>query len=320
MEVAMSVVYVSEQGAYLRKSAGKYVVTFKDKEIFSVPENSVERVVVLGNVQVSTQAISELLQNGTELIFLSLNGKFKGILEPGYSKNTFMRIAQYDASLDEKFSINFAKSILRTKIESEIETVQKWIRNNWCPPDIQIKPMSDALHALEDCENHSELLGTEAQAAKIYFSALGAALPPPFEWLGRNRNPPHDPVNALLSLTYMMVLSEIVSSCYASGMDPFIGFLHKLDYSRPSFALDVLESARAPYCDHFVMKSLQRDLFTPEDFKISEAQGCRLKNDTLKNYLELYHEMTHDKNSKMKLGTYISENLRTYAESFKTRM
>lgn len=107
----MSVVYVSEQGAFLRKSAGKYVVTFKDKEIFSVPENSVERVVVLGNVQVSTQAINELLQNGTELIFLSLNGKFKGILEPGYSKNTFMRIAQYDASLDEQFSLNFAKSI-----------------------------------------------------------------------------------------------------------------------------------------------------------------------------------------------------------------
>ena len=118
-----------------------------------------------------------------------------------------------------------------------------------------------------------------------------AAIPPPFEWRGRNRRPPRDPVNALLSLTYMMALSEVVTSCYAHGLDPFVGFLHQLDYSRPSLALDLLEPLRAPMCAHFVLRLFQEEIFVPEDFSLSDTNGCRLSSSALQIYLERFNRV-----------------------------
>ena len=262
----MSIIYINEQGAYLRKKAGRFVVTKKDDELFSVPEVSVDRVIIFGNVQISTQAVSDLLSNGVEVIYLSRNGKFKGILEPGFPKNVHVRMAQYEAALDDTFSLKVAQDLIKEKLKSEIFTIRKWEKNLWIDKSSICSEISRYSTMLESGTSIKNLLGVEAITAKTYYSVFPYAVPPPFCWNGRNRRPPKDPVNALLSLTYMMTFSEIVSECYSHALDPYIGFLHQLVYSRPSLAVDILEPLRALYCDHFVIKELQNETFNITDF------------------------------------------------------
>ncbi|MCK5845164.1 MAG: CRISPR-associated endonuclease Cas1, partial [Victivallales bacterium] len=187
----MSVVYINEQGAYLRKRSGRFVVTKKDEEIFSIPEAAVDEIVLLGNVQVSTQAISELLQNGVELLFLSRNGKFKGILEPGFNKNVFLRIAQYDASIDSTASLDIARRIVAEKINSEISMLESWTRSGFIEtPDNLTNELRRQVANLSTKTDAASLRGCEGVAAKLYFSTFAELAPAPFEWTGRNRRPP----------------------------------------------------------------------------------------------------------------------------------
>jgi len=289
----MSILYINEQGAYLRKNGGRFVVTKKDDELFSIPEAALDGVVIFGNVQISTQAVNEILKKGAELIYLSFSGKFKGILNPGSSKNVFRRIAQYDASVNSVRSLNFAKWFASEKIKDEINMIQRWQKRNLLEDCDEIKQqMTLQLKNINIKSDTSEIRGAEGIAARLYFSTFYDLVPPPFEWNGRNRQPPLDPVNALCSLTYMMTLSKIIAQSYIHGFDPFIGFLHELDYGRPGFALDILELFRAGYCDRFVMNLLLQENFTPDNFKYSENDGCRLKNEPFKLYLKSFQDFS----------------------------
>ncbi len=313
----MSVIYISEQGAYLKKSSGTFVVLQHDEEIFSIPENIVERFVILGNVQVSTQAMNEIMAKGIEIVFLSQNGRFKGMLQPGYPKNIFVRLSQYESALDRGLTLQIAKHVVKEKIISQSETLRKWKENGWLSKRRKEFPDLDLMELLERAKTLETIMGIEASSAKNYFISLGQTVPPPFQWKGRNRLPPLDPVNALLSLTYMMVLGEIVSSCYAHGLDPFIGFLHHLDYGRPSFALDVIEPLRSRYCDHFVLKALNSEHFSEDDFMFSEKNGCRLKSVAFKRYLNLYSEKLLGENGRaLPLRTCIKKSLQNIRDIF----
>jgi CRISPR-associated protein Cas1 len=287
----MSVIYIHEQGAYLRKNGGRFVVTKKDDELFSIPEAALDGVVIFGNVQISTQAVNELLNNGIELIYLSFNGKFKGILKTGHSKNVFRRLAQYDAAINHYRAFSFAKWFAYEKIKDEINMIERWQKRNLIENNTDLKAqLNIQLNNINTKTDTFEIRGSEGVAAKIYFSTFYDIVPPPFEWNGRNRQPPLDPVNALLSLTYMMTLSKIISQSYIHGFDPFIGFLHELDYGRPSFALDILELFRAGYCDRFVMDLFLQERFFPDDFLYSKNDGCRLKNEPFKLYLKYFQD------------------------------
>ncbi len=307
----MSIIYINEQGAYLRKKDNCFVVTKKDETLFSVPETTIDEIVILGNVQISTQAISELLNKGIEVLFLSRGGKFKGILEPGYPKNVFVRMQQYQASLDNEFSIVIAKDIISSKIQYQIKTLNKWNRNGWLKLDCEIPSLSGCLEQISHQDSVQSIMGVEGIASKIYFSTFPKIVPVPFNWNGRNRQPPQDPVNALLSLTYMMTLGEIISRCYIHALDPYIGFVHQLDYSRPSFALDILELCRSLYCDHFVISILQKEIFFPDNFIYTKENGCRMKDDAIKIYFEKFNSLKNEKGkNSMSLETYISTILK----------
>lgn len=318
----MSTLYIVEQGAYLRKNGGSFCVTKGDNELVKVPDNSVDSVVIFGNVQVSTQAVSELLNKGCELIYLSKAGNFKGMLEPGKPKNVHMRIAQYDASLDYQFTLQCAKSIISSKISNQKSTITKWERNNWIIEDYSgVKnDMAQGLERIQSCTSIESVRAVEAELAKKYFNVFADVAPPPFIWNDRNRRPPKDPINGLLSLTYMLVHSQIVSNCYTHALDPCIGFIHTLDYSRTSLALDILEPIRSSYCDSFVFSVLQKELFELSDFTYSETSGCRLRQEPFKRFLNLFHEMLDNKqNRKMSLKRYIDKLVSAVCTSTLTR-
>lgn len=289
----MSILYVNTQGACLRHSGGRFVVTQGDEELTSQPEAAVDSVVVMGYAQVTTQAAHSLLDAGIPLIYLSRGGRFKGMLQPGYPRNMHVRLAQYEASLDASFALEMARGVVDRKVQESLETLKRWRQQQWLSQRKQAEAIRRFRSELGQAESLERVRGIEAAAAKTYFEALGASLPPGFVWNGRNRQPPLDPVNALLSLTYMMVTSECVSACYPAGLDPFIGFLHQLDYGRPSLALDLVEPFRPAICDRFVMRLLHTEVLHPDDFLHTEENGCRLRAERFKVYIENYAEYVH---------------------------
>ena len=292
--VDMSVIYITTQGASLRKQGGRYVVLHQDGELCSVPQAAVDGVVLFGNVQVSTQAVNELLEQGVAVIYLSRGGVFRGILQPGYPRNVELRLAQYEAGLDEKKAVAIAREIIDAKLKAAEETHDRWARNGWLASSAREKEIRTLRLGLADQVSLDGMRGIEAQAAVLHFDGLAEALPPEVAWNGRNRRPPRDPVNALLSLTYTMLTGEMVSACYAHGLDPFIGFLHQPCYGRPSLALDLVEPLRPRYGDHFVLRLLQSETLQPDDFRHSDEKGCRLNSDRFKVYVEAYQEFLVD--------------------------
>lgn len=295
----MSIIYIQEQGAYLRKQGGRFAVMRHDEVLLSVPEAVVERVVIFGNVQISSQVVRECLDRGIEIVYLSMNGKYYGMLEPGYPKNVFMRVKQYHLYSDAEYLKRSSAAILRGKISSEVVVLRRWVRSGWLEETEVVDELLKIRESLDGKADISELMGSEAYAAKLYFSALGEALPPEFVWKGRRKHPATDPVNALLSLTYMMCVGEIISKCYAHGLDPFIGYLHQLDYGRPGLALDLIEPLRAMYCDHFVMKLLQKEVFSSGDFTNSKNLGCRLSSEGFQEYIKHFQSF-HDSGGNVK--------------------
>jgi CRISP-associated protein Cas1 len=314
----MSILYVNTQGAKLRHSGGRFIAMRGDEELLSQPEASVDSVVLMGYVQISTQAVHALLDAGIPVIYLSRAGRFKGMLQPGYPKNVQLRLAQYDASLDASFAVDMAREIVRAKLDASQKTLSRWRQRQWLEDAEPGRAIAQRSRELDASETVESVRAIEAMSAKLYFDALGQTLPPPFEWNGRNRQPPLDPVNALLSLTYMMLTGECVGACYPAGLDPFVGFLHQLDYGRPSLALDLLEPFRPALCDRFVMRLLQQEVFHPDDFCHSEENGCRLQADRFADYIRAYAEYMHEADGNRR-GKSVGDMARRIADAIKAR-
>ncbi len=288
----MSMLHITTQGAGLKIRAGRFVVVKGEDELASLPQAAIDGVVAWGCVQVSSRAVQTILASGIPLVYLTRSGSFRGILEPGYSKNVFVRLAQYEASLDAEFAVGFAREAVRQKLAQELRLISSWERNGWNTTNQADTRavIRRLMEALPEKQTVDAIRGIEAAAARAYFSAWGQCLPPPFCWQGRNRQPPRDPVNALLSLTYMVALGEVVGICYSRGLDPSVGFLHQLDYGRPSFALDLLEPLRSGYCDRFVMSIMQSESLSPDDFTETPSDGCRLRPESLGRFLSAFAE------------------------------
>ena len=280
----MKILYATKAGSYVRRSGGRIVVTHKDEELAAVPLATLESVVLFGPVQISTQAMQTLLSEGISLVMLSQGGRFLGSLHSGLPKNVFVRLAQQEAASHVELAVNNAREVVTAKTWSQKRALVRWRQNHWLSADMA--DFTACIPLLNAAQTVNEMQLAEARLAKAYYGYFGQALPPSFEWKGRSRRPPRDPANALLSLTYMCLVSEAVAACYAVGLDPFVGFLHQLEYGRPSLALDLIEPLRPAWCDHLVLKLLQREEFSPTDFDFGKTTGCRLQGDGAKRFFQ----------------------------------
>jgi len=292
----MSVLYLAEQGSVLSKQDQRFVVRKEGRVLAQVAAFNLERVLVFGNVQITTQAVAALLESGVETSFLSTHGKFRGRLAPAESKNVPLRMAQYRRHLDEPFKLAWAKRIVRAKIENAKGLLARYAYNHPEVPLEQARKDLDARAA--DVENRtaiSSLMGTEGAAASVYFRAYGLAFRRELRFEGRERRPPKDPVNALLSLGYVMVTNEMLSCLSAHGFDPYVGYLHGLDYGRPSLALDLIEEFRHAIVDRLTLNLVNNQALTAPDFEDKGAEeGVRLQPEALKKYLLQYEKfLTH---------------------------
>jgi len=186
------------------------------------------------------------------------------------------RIAQYRLSLDAGFCLGFARAIVAAKLQGQLDLARERRAESPLhryPLSLCERRLAGMIGQVDAQENIAALRGLEGAAAAAYFEALAELLPPALGFHGRNRQPPRDPANAVLSLTYTLLHAEAVLALYGGGLDPFIGFYHALDFGRESLACDVMEALR-PQADRFVLELFRRETLRAEDF--SRAHGACL--------------------------------------------
>jgi len=319
----LSTLYLTEQGSKLKKVGRRLIVEKEGEELLDVPIFKIDSVLIFGNVQISTQALRLFLENGVETAFLNLSGQLKGKLSPLKAKNVYLRMGQYRLVQDEEFKVGLARKIVATKIGNCITILRKHKYNHPHPQfDISIEKLKKYLTILSRKTKANTILGVEGCSAVEYFKALSIAFRKGLQFSGRNRRPPRDPVNALLSYGYVLVGNRIFSLLEAVGFDPYIGFLHQIDYGRPSLALDILEEFRGPIVDRLVINLANKRILGNCDFERREDGGVYLKRDGQKIFFREFEKWMENKlkvgKEKLSFNEAIKKQIQKLSNTIKT--
>jgi CRISP-associated protein Cas1 len=316
----MAVIYVTEQGAVLTKRGDRIRILKQEELLLDMPCHEIDAVLIFGNVQVTTQALAELLDHDIELALLSSRGRLRGQLTSPATKNIELRIAQYKRSFDESFVLQLSRRIVAGKLANEQLMLQRFMDDH---PEVDIKAEIELLRRnlriAEEAESPASLLGLEGSAASAYFEAFGKMIRGDFDFPGRRRRPPTDPVNALLSFGYTLLFNEIGSLLDSLGFDPYLGFYHKPDYGRPSLAADLLEEFRSPVIDRFTLNIINTRMFGRGDFQLHvPSGGMHLTPESMKRYFAAYEEYLSQKFRDADSGeeTTFRRSYRRQAEKF----
>jgi len=266
--------YLNSQGMRMGKSGEVLQVREKDTIVQEIRIGEVNQVNLLGNVQITTQTIQTLCEAGIPIAYFSMGGWFYGITTGLNTKNIALRRRQFRLADSEWFSLSLARSLTAGKIRNQRTMLQ---RNHIEPKKSAISAMKDMADRAERAESLESLLGIEGNAARIYFGEFSGLIkigdgPDPaannftFDFEGRNRRPPRDPVNALLSLAYSILAKDLTIACYAVGFDPYLGFYHQMRHGRPALALDLMEPFRPLIADSAVLSAINTRMVTERDF------------------------------------------------------
>jgi len=275
----MPALYLTEQNTILRKSGERLLFCHKPPGaaskpgvrqqdiILDLPCADVDHVMIYGNIQLTTQAMHQLLEHGIETALFSFHGELLGQITPPAGKNIELRLAQYERFMDKQFVLDFAKSLVISKIETALELVGNYARNH---PDIafaeNLQSVTDTCANIPSAQTLDTLLGLEGAASAQYFQCLGKMLPSRWAFDGRSKRPPLDPPNAVLSFGYTIIASELQSLLDGAGFDPFLGYYHQPDYGRASLALDIVELFRHSLIDRLMLRLFNLNILAENDF------------------------------------------------------
>lgn len=260
----------------------------------------ISQLVLFGNVQVSTQVIQELCRRNIPICYLSRGGWFYGVTQGIAHKNVEIRKRQYETARDDEKCLSLAKCFVRAKI-ANCRTVLR--RNHVNLPKEVLRDLKSDMDQVIRCDSSESLLGTEGVAAQRYFCEFsgllksGSAECPEFDFRTRNRRPPRDPVNALLSFAYAILTREWTIVLQNVGFDPYMGFYHQTRYGKPALALDLMEEFRPLIADSVVITAINNGEVRNKDF-ITRFGSVALTPEGRKRFLQTYErrmgqEITH---------------------------
>lgn len=237
----METLYVVEQGAYLKKDGNSLKIVKQNTIIDTIPAQGLEKLLLSGYVSLTGSVMNFLIKNRIETVFVTPTGRFRARLMIDEHKHVALRKAQYLMLDNEKFCLDTMKILVRGKLENMIAFLLKRA-GNYGDESMRIAAASlNALCQVLDSKFSKDAIrGIEGAGTRIYFSMFNRLLRnDAFEFKGRNRRPPKDPVNALLSFVYTMLTNEVISAIKICGLDPYMGSLHEISYGRPSLTCDL---------------------------------------------------------------------------------
>lgn len=286
--------YVQEQGARVGRNGEVFEVRLNDTRLGQSRIFETSHIALFGNVQMTTQALSAALDAGIPVAYFSTGGWFKGLAHGPAHKNVLLRMAQYRVAFDAERSLALARAFVTTKIRN-CRTLL--MRNHSAPPAEVIDALAQLAREAQAATSMPYLLSVEGQAARLYFGAFSGMLKPRpaddashewrFDFNSRNRRPPRDPVNAMLSYAYTLLAKDLSVLAQIIGFDPYLGFYHQPRYGRPSLALDVMEEFRPLIADSVVLTVVNTGVLTPDDF-IRRGPSVAMKDTARKRFIRAY--------------------------------
>lgn len=292
----MATIYLVEQGTTIRREHGRFLLQPPKEPEIEVPIREVERILVFGNIQLTTNVISTCLEEKIPVVFLTQMGEYKGQLWCAENADLVVETAQFDRRHDLAFQMEVAREIVRGKLWNSKQLLIRLNRKRQLSEVAEaISGISQDLDALNDLEKVStigSIRGYEGIGAARYFPALGKLIVNPgFSLTERTHRPPKDPINSLLSFGYTLLYNNVFSLLLAEGLNPYLGNLHGAERQEAYLAFDMMEEFRSPIVDTLVMKLVNQKVLKPTDFNWpSDEGGIYLTDAARKVFLKHFEE------------------------------
>ena len=278
----MTTIYIKEQGSQLRRRGERLVVSRRGEIMDEFPLSNIDQIVLLGNIQITTQVTATLLEREIDVVFLSSYGKYRGRLEGSGSKQVQLRQNQMKMLTDPAAALKLGRMMIDGKIHNQRVVLQRQmqriLQGGRELPGATRRPnprlfeegmagMAEMQRRVGQALNLDALRGYEGKAAVYYFQAMRAMLDPSWGFEQRAYYPPPDPFNALLSFVYSLLLKDVRAAVHLVGLDVYLGAFHAVAHGRPSLALDLMEEWRPVIGDALALELVNRGALAPDSFR-----------------------------------------------------
>lgn len=271
MRKLLNTLYITTPEAYLSKEGLNIVVSVNKEELFRIPIMNVEGIVTFGYMGASPGLMKLCMDNNVSLSFMTPQGRFICRVQGPTRGNVLLRKKQYALSEDKHVALHIAKLFITSKVFNTRNILQRYIRDNGTDEKVElvIKQLDWRKSRIMQADNMDILRGEEGQAANAYFEVFDHLIlhqKEDFTFSGRNRRPPKDEINAMLSFVYTLITNDVAAALESVGLDPYVGFMHTLRPGRTSLALDMMEELRAYLGDRLVLSMINRRQVTKNGF------------------------------------------------------
>lgn len=290
--------YVEARGAKVARRGGEIVVKVDGSVVERVRISDTSRVILTGAASVTTPLLHSLMQQDVPVALHAFSGRLVGTVQPSSGRNVLARIAQHGAAADPERSLQLARSLVRGKIRNQRVLLR---RNGRDVPPRVLDVLRDYAEQARQAKDASQLLGLEGIAARTYFEHFHRMIKVEdagaFAYLRRNRRPPRDPINALISFAYAMLLRECTHALVGVGLDAWVGFLHRPRPGKPALALDLMEEFRPVLADSAVINAVNNAVVSRDDFTEHRA-GTTIRDAGRRRFIRtverrMSEEITH---------------------------
>lgn len=293
MKKLLNTLYVTSQDSYLSLDGENVVIFDKEEELGRIPLHNLEAIISFGYRGVSPALMGGCAKRNISLCFLSPQGRFLARVTGAVRGNVVLRKRQYEVSQDETLSLGIAKNCILGKVYNSRWILERATRDHSLQVDVEMLKqasgyLQNSLRCIDNAADMAQLRGYEGEAASVYFGVFDQLIlqqKKDFAFSGRNKRPPLDNVNAMLSFVYTLLTNMIASSLETVGLDPYVGFMHTDRPGRASLALDLIEELRPVLADRFVLTMINRKMVSSKDFTKKEDGAVLMRDDARKNLL-----------------------------------
>lgn len=324
MRRQLNTLYVATEGAWLRKDGRNIVLEVERQEHARLPVHMLESLVCIGRVAVSPQLLGFCSEQGISICYLTPQGRFLARVEGPVSGNVLLRRTQYRTSDNPELCAAIVRNLLAGKIHNQRAVLAR----GWRDHGDRLSDAPAFQHALKRLKRIPQRLlqeadvdvlrGLEGEAAQSYFGVFSQLVrvgSPLLQFSGRNRRPPSDVFNALLSFFYTLLTHDCRSALESVGLDPAVGFLHRDRPGRPSLALDLAEEFRPLLGDRLALSLINRKQLNERDFTVFENGAVQLRDESRKTALVAYQERKREQLHHAFLGEKVDIGLLPFAQA-----
>lgn len=296
----MSILYITEQGAELKKKDKVLLVEKNGQLIQSIHAFKLDQIVIMGMINISPHTIAFLLEQGIDTVFMSVKGKYRGRLVSQFGKNIVLRQIQFRKLDDGQVVLTLAKAFVEGKLKNYRTVLRRYNRElNNIEIEKSLHQIRNLIEKIPHGDNTDTVRGYEGKGSESYFRSFKHLLKSgEFTFDERNRRPPKDPVNAMLSFGYTLLVNIVQTQVNITGLDPYLGSLHTVDYGRPSLVLDLMEEFRPLIVDLLVLKLINKGIIKLRDFHFADEEDLqdddvypvRLTHEGIKKFIINYEK------------------------------